>query len=287
MPLGHHYGLRPTFFVTKIWLFQGARVAIHDQQIKPFLNTQSIAAPVGETTFLDVRAQKLERLGGNYGECLNTWPESLNLNTVYSTFYKYSLEACIKFCILTELAKKCQCLDSYELRFSADPKINNILRSCSHTNTKDRICRNNVYKSYQKEEFQCPCEIPCNATEYFYLSSRSPWPSEAYSSYLASQLTKVRSQRVHTFFKNLLRSSTPVNVHDSIRKNFVRLEVSFNPVSFRRITEKPSYTIADLVSDFGGNISLWLGWSIFALFEVIIFFTRCSEALYRRLILKL
>ena len=109
--------------------------------------------------------------------------------------------------------------------------------------------------------------------------SRSAWPSSAYSSYLASKLVKTRSRRVQSFFIEQI-NDTDKEIQQIIKENFVRLEISFNSLQFRKVTEEPSYTLTDLVSDFGGNISLWLGWSIFAIFELMIFVMHTLEALY-------
>ena len=68
----------------------------------------------------------------------------------------------------------------------------------------------------------------------------------------------------------------------SFKKNFVRLEIFYEALNFRKISESAAYDLASLVSDFGGNIGLWLGWTVLALFELIEFLFHCIRAIFIR-----
>ena len=146
-------------------------MAVHSKHVRPIMETQSIAAPVGEATFLEITAQQLERLGGRYGTCAKTWPESLNLTNSISK-WSYTLEACLRICMTVKMAKACGCIDSYDYDFSSDPTVERFPKICSPTNASDVACRNEVYEAYDNGSSTCPCEIPCAITDYYYTPSR-------------------------------------------------------------------------------------------------------------------
>ncbi len=70
-------------------------------------------------------------------------------------------------------------------------------------------------------------------------------------------------------------------LQQSFEKNFARLEIYYEALNFEKISESAAYDFASLVSDFGGSIGLWLGWSLFAVFELLQFLYCCLEALFR------
>ena len=202
----------------------------------------------------------------------------------------YTLEKCLQLCILNQLVKRCNCIDSYDFNFKATSNNTNFGKGknggfplCSHTNETARDCRKAVYDDYAKMKFKCSsCLPPCHTREFLYTSSRSHWPSTEYGPYFANRLFDQKSGRLVSFARKFADSSKNFDklINKDVRENFVRLEVFYNSLRFRSLKETASYEFVDLLSDFGGNISLWLGWSIFALFELFIFIMHCFQAAY-------
>ena len=248
------------------------------------MKTQSLAVSVGEATFLDIRAQRIDRMGKNYSKCWHVWPEFLNLSTVVTQRWNYSTESCLKYCSLSYVAKECKCIDSYDRLFSKDPQIADVDRQCSQVSYDDRNCSEIVYEKIGNGSLACDCRTPCNSSEYIYVTSKSSWPSAAYTSYLATriirapQYTRTKPQ-LHLLKVANQSDGNLQHIHQSIRENFVRLEIFYSSLRFRKISESASYDFMDLLGDFGGNIGLWLGWSVFALFEIIIFLLHGIEAI--------
>ena len=58
---------------------------------------------------------------------------------------------------------------------------------------------------------------------------------------------------------------------DNIRHNFARVEIFFQNLNFEKIEEQPRYTTTQLITDFGGNIGLWIGWSVLTFLEIFVF----------------
>ena len=191
-------------------------------------------------------------------------------------------------CILTQLVKQCNCIDSYDINFSSDETLlaeNGTLKMCSHEEKESRECRKKVYDDYARMRFSCStCLPPCHSREFHYTTSRSHWPSIEYGPYFTSKLFDQKSDRLVSFARKFANSTKEFDklIKEDVRENFVRLELFYNSLRFRSLNESASYEFVDLLSDFGGNISLWLGWSIFALVELVIFIMHCFEAIYTR-----
>ena len=262
-------------------VFLGVRVAITDHWEKPKVQSQSVAASVGDATIINVKAQKTERLGGKFGKCVNKFPNSFGISKTFIEERPYSQSWCNELCLVKQVADQCLCGEqNFKPAAFNDSRLES-LPQCSLMNNDHIECRERIYRAFKEKEFSCPCELPCTSVEHDIDASRSTWPSKAYSSYLATNLIKKGHPRskVRSLFKDLSNYSQS-HIQQSIRDNFARVEIFFQSSMYKKITEKPAYSFSDLLSDFGGNISLWLGWSIFALIEVLIFLLRCIEAFY-------
>ena len=59
------------------------------------------------------------------------------------------------------------------------------------------------------------------------------------------------------------------DIREEIGHNFERVEVFYKSLNFELIEETPMYTPTTLLSNIGGNIGLWLGWTALTLLEII------------------
>ena len=66
-------------------------------------------------------------------------------------------------------------------------------------------------------------------------------------------------------------------ITDQLRRNFLRVEVHYQNLNFEEVSEKPSYLITNLVTDFGGNIGLWIGWSVLSMLEIFVLFVNFAK----------
>ena len=282
---GQEYGLKLTLFVDMeeyIGLFApygGAKVLIHDPSSNGRVRAEGLSIPVGESTFLAVKQNTVERKGGRYSDCAQDWPKFLELNDDFKKQWpQYSREVCLELCVQNLMGLKCGCTDTFDKDFSINEAINTASQYyCVMTNKTQHECKNEVYRNYIEGNLTCLCPQVCKTTKYSSIRSGSPWPTEAFTPYLATKLIKSTSKRVQEYIKSAFNDTrlSAVNLQDKFRRNFARLEVYFEALNFQHITESPAYTATDFLSDFGGNIGLWLGWSVLALFEVVQFCYEC------------
>ena len=288
---GNQYGLKLTLFIDAeeyIGILAprtGARVLIHDPYTVSDDGASTIAAAAGETTSISLKMEKTSLLGDEYGNCATKFPEVLMLDKkLEEAILKYSQDLCTTFCLIHSMSLRCCCLVSLpDLKgFTANEIVNNCSQNVCDTSDKEKVnCVNRIYEDSKNGDLGCDCPLACQSTDYILTTSRSPWPSKSFAPFLASKLLQSKSRRILEYTQNLVSrpNITEEILQKNFKENFVRVEIFFESLTFKMITSFPAYEFADLGSDFGAYIGLWLGWSIFVIFDVIEFIIHCFEAL--------
>ena len=284
---GQEFGLKLTFFLdTEEYLgllapTASVRAIIHDAKTRPLVRAQSFAVGAGEATFISLRMNVIERQGGKYSNCADYWPHFLKLNSDFSKKWpQYDEDTCFYFCVINTMTMRCNCTDSYEQAFSEDDHINNASQTfCNLKVESESRCRKSVYDDYRDNNLKCDCPHECETISFAQRQSSGPWPTKAYAPYFVSRMLESKSKRVIRYTKKMLTENQidEGTLQRQIRENFARLEVFYEALNFQKISESSSYDVTALLSDFGGNLGLWLGWSVLILFEILQFVYECFE----------
>ena len=284
---GKAYGLKLTLFLDVDEYFglfasnAGAVVLVHDNELHPQVLQKSFSISAGEISSIGVSSKRTERFGGKYSFCYRNWPDNLKLNEKFRLAWpQYSQSSCVQFCTRNEMAQKCGCTDDFDTDFSVDEEINkNSIRYCNHTDS----CRIGIYQKLRKGLLRCDCPPACNTTDFNLLLSHADWPTPSNLPYVLSDLFRSNSTRVKTFAAELIKLSNESKhgrfwSYSNLTVNLARLEIFMEQLNFYVVSESPSYQKTDLLSDFGANVGLWLGWSALTLFEVFHFLKKifCS-----------
>ncbi|XP_075238800.1 uncharacterized protein LOC142334552 isoform X2 [Convolutriloba macropyga] len=287
---GQEYGLKLTLFfdveeyIGILGQNAGGRVLAYDPEIVGNIRAQSSAVGAGMNTFISVRYTEINRKGGKYGNCTNGWPDFLSLNSDFKKKWpKYDRETCLFYCLQNAMALECGCTDSYEAEFSTNAVINSASEYyCDPTNRTQSLCREDIYDKFKNSSLDCSkCPQGCKTIDFNRRQSVSPWPSESYAPFFASKMLKSKSARVLAYMANVVKQDnlSAISLMQSFRRNFARVEVFYETLNFEKMSESPAYELVNLISDFGGNIGLWLGWSVLAIFEIVQFFYEVAEAI--------
>ncbi|KAK6021701.1 Amiloride-sensitive sodium channel, partial [Ostertagia ostertagi] len=204
-----------------------------------------------------------------YGSCSDTFrPER------YIYEEHYSPEGCHRNCFQLKVLDQCGCGDP---RF---PLPSEEKRYCSAKSVADRQCLSNLISAsggYHHLQLECDCQQPCTENVFETAYSAAAWPSVNFQNSLNFSL----------FFYSFLiyiSISKPSGVdcpavidifNDSAacteyyRVNTAYIEIYYEQLNFETLKETAGYTMVNLFSDFGGNIGLWIGFSVITICEII------------------
>ncbi len=162
--------------------------------------------------------------------------------------YQYTRQACLVQCWQQSLIENCNCTDPEYLT------LFNHKQSCT---TGDQfICKWYFLYDWSWDICLGLCPLECNQTKY--------------TTFLSSlQLTG------HYYFHLIRKKSNLLNDYvthgvdkEMAAKSIVRLAISYDSLAYDIIEETVKLKLVDLIASIGGNLSLFLGMSIFSIFEI-------------------
>lgn len=231
----------------------GIKLDISNQGYMPFPLEKGLSLPVGFAATIGLRKVNIIRQDpfNNHRCHENTAPDKSNIYT--KTFnVNYSSTACKESCLAKHQFSHCGCM---EYRFPVDKEP-----VCNITEKTVISCLNKLQKMYRNNELNCSssCPPPCRQEEFKVSTSYAVWPSERYEDYYQAELEK-RGKFVWADV-------------GSYRKNVLKVQVFYEELNVETITEERSYELADFASDIGGQLGLWIGFSVLTIAEFLEFF---------------
>ncbi|KAJ7375233.1 ligand-gated sodium channel [Desmophyllum pertusum] len=232
----------------------GIRVDISAQGEMPFPLERGVSLAPGYATMIGLRKIVKERKDPfNNKRCLDTVYR--DENNFYTRLFNvsYSSTACKESCLAYNQLAKCGCI---EYRFPAGQLYTDFI--CSVTDIAQVICIDEVQKLFKDNKLNCTksCPPPCRMEEFKKSSSFAIWPSEKYEPFFEESISK----------KNKKFQFTKSGSH---RKNVLKLQVFFEDFDVDVITEQRSYELVAFVSDIGGQLGLWIGFSVLTVAEFL------------------
>ncbi|XP_054709162.1 acid-sensing ion channel 5-like [Uloborus diversus] len=213
----------------------GARVELHGPDVEPNPEYYGINISPGFETSLAVKQTAYFRLENPYRDkCKN-----------YDSWHFQNQEECLKFRLQDQTYNHCGCIDPFlSTNYSAPP--------CDIENQTSVCCMDEVKKLWSHDYFQCP--LPCKSIEYEFTISLAEWPSEWY--YKKFMMDK--NENV------LIKSS-----YETKKQEMAKLKVYYKTLEMTYYKQEPMFQDSELFSQLGGQLGLWLGVSLVALFECI------------------
>uniref|UniRef100_A0A1I7ZVU1 Degenerin-like protein unc-105 n=1 Tax=Steinernema glaseri TaxID=37863 RepID=A0A1I7ZVU1_9BILA len=247
---GANYGLRFQVFVNLSDYLPttesaGVRLTVHSPDEQPFADTHGYNAPTGFVSSFGIRMKRMSRLPKPYGDCNDRGKDD---DFIYKT-KNYSTEACQRSCTQKYLVMRCGCGDP---RF---PVFRNH-KNCPVDDAKLRDCLTNetIFAARNIDQIGCRCRQPCQQDAYSVSYSASRWPSAPAS--------------VGDCHPGLSK----VQCFNFYREQGAYIEVYFEQLNYESLLESEAYALPNLLSDFGGQLGLWMGVSVITIMEVGILF---------------
>uniref|UniRef100_A0A0N5A5E9 Degenerin-like protein unc-105 n=1 Tax=Parastrongyloides trichosuri TaxID=131310 RepID=A0A0N5A5E9_PARTI len=220
----------------------GVRLTVHNPEQQPFPDTEGYSAPTGFLSSFGIRLKKVKRLPAPYGDC---YEGEKDVDFIYKD-KEYSTEGCIRTCLQKNLVQSCGCGDPRFPQYMNDS-------NCPIGDEKAREClMREIKKSISKES--CKCKQPCLSLIYSVTYSSSRWPSGI------------------NFKRSCEEGLTPQECLNFYREQGAMIEVFFEQLNYEALEESEAYALPNLISDFGGQLGLFLGCSVITIMEVGILF---------------
>jgi hypothetical protein len=210
---------------------------------------------MGYKTDIILRDTHLSKMNAPFSNCLKdtTSPDS-HPSAIYkkilSSNHSYKQDTCLEVVLQNYIYDECKCVNGYLINLYKYPVCSEI--ASQKCNFRRRI--KFTSESIMKQNFHlCPYE--CDSEIYSFESLHSNFPSDSYL-----QLIK-RHPVVVSKFAN--------QTDELVKSSVLRVLIYFNDLRYTQITESPSMTFLTLVSNIGGILGLFLGFSLLSLVEII------------------
>uniref|UniRef100_A0A914YMT4 Uncharacterized protein n=1 Tax=Panagrolaimus superbus TaxID=310955 RepID=A0A914YMT4_9BILA len=226
----------------------GMRVLVHDQGEFPFPDIFGYNVQTGSATSIGVTYREMSRLSEPYGSCTNDKPDGYLFDRNYST------EGCQRTRYQAQMVSNCQCYDPH----FPPPKNSTETKPCTVEDNFDCwLQESNVTTSDNA------CTQPCNEGVYDVTVSSAKWPSGSIKT-------------VGKCEEGMYGNTTCLGI---FKQNGALVEVFYEKLNYETMEESASYTLVSLLSDFGGQIGLWLGMSVVSIIELfVLIFQLCATA---------
>ncbi|GIZ01975.1 acid-sensing ion channel 5 [Caerostris extrusa] len=211
----------------------GIRIVIHNPNDTPDPETNGVNIFPGYETHISLSQSVIRRLPAPYkDECISYAGNPL----------LQSQAQCMQDCVQEYK------LQEVRLRGTVIAyKIN--MRQCTVTNTTELCCLDAVINDLAIHGADCKCPFPCLTTYYNERLAVAKWPSKA-------------------FFLKGMYNSIAEDIK-AFRKTHAKVKIFFSTLERIAYVQKPVFLESEVFSHLGGELSLWLGLSIIAIFELI------------------
>nr|QZK27839.1 amiloride-sensitive cation channel [Cupiennius salei] len=258
----------------------GARVVIHESDVDPNPEDNGINISPGYETSLALQQTSIYRLPEPYRDkCKQYKGEKPSERNQVS---------CIANCMQNINLHECDCVDPF---MPTDPSM----PLCDLRNRTTVCCLDDVMKSFSEDNISCSCPLPCKSTDYEMTISTAEWPSERFfykflkDGFLSRQYpTRTKLAETNILSKGeekmtckeendtsssencceecLCKDRGPYEEH---RKQEAKLKVFYKSLEKISYRQEPMFQDSELFSQLGGQLGLWLGISLVALFECV------------------
>ncbi|KAK7503198.1 hypothetical protein BaRGS_00005463 [Batillaria attramentaria] len=259
----------------------GFKIVVHPHDAMPFPEDEGVIVSPGFATSIAVSKLDIRRTAAPYGRCYNYNKEENRAVNMYAQEFDVSYtDKCSwnHYSVGTHLDDVGQWRPGHRL---ADRWVDD--GPCL-ARLGDSVCESGCYVSLHPQDavqclkqlrddfdngvFSCGgvCLPACEETIFETEVSMGVWPS-------AASVYKVQKE-----LKNI-----PPEMSSGGLKNAAKVDIYFKQLNYEKITAYPAYDWSRVLGDLGGQLGLWLGFSLLTAMELL----ELVLGIARRLIMKL
>ncbi|XP_067144921.1 degenerin-like protein asic-2 [Centruroides vittatus] len=213
----------------------GARVVIHSREEFPDTEGEGINIPPGMETNLAITKKSIKRLKSPYKDKCRDYKGEYYANKGPPILNQ---KDCRIYCLQQKNLKTCKCTDPLQV-FTAN-------RKCNLKNLNKMCCLDNVFDNMIHSQYaECDCPLECLTTQYEPIISSTAWPAP-------ENFKRVKLQNYSEF-----------------RKTYTKMNIFYSTLEETIYVQRPAYENSEWYSHLGGQLGLWLGISLPAIFDCI------------------
>ncbi|CAL1532417.1 unnamed protein product, partial [Lymnaea stagnalis] len=249
----------------------GVKILIHNNSGYVFPPDSGVVAGPGYSTSIGIKRVETYLLPPPYGICVDGNSEESRKKNMYAHWgYAYTNHECRRTCFQVALLNSCNCTDD-----NIPGGVGTLLGSAEATRKYGNLtvpecdtklhgkCLRDTEKDNQVDGFGCADKCPpsCDSVKYDKFLSQAVWPAEGYLRHFLRKVNMSYHRRNQTFPPHGASE-------DYVRKHFMRLEIHYESMEYEVKRTIPSYDWNKVLSDVGGQLGLWLGFSILTAVEL-------------------
>ncbi|XP_023226921.1 amiloride-sensitive sodium channel subunit alpha-like [Centruroides sculpturatus] len=215
----------------------GARIVIHSPDEFPDTEGEGINILPGVETSIAINKQTTKRLPFPYKDrCKDYKKQTIRNVSILNE------KDCIIHCLQDLNIQRCNCTDPTLIFKKKRQK-------CDLENNEEVCCLDKVFEEMSSLNFEtCDCRVSCSITNYEMTTSMSLWPSPEEFQY---------NYQYYGFN------------YSSFRNTYAKLNVYYATLEETIYAQRPVYQNNEWYSHLGGQLGLWLGISLPAIFDCI------------------
>ncbi|KAM3661986.1 epithelial sodium channel subunit gamma [Ammospiza maritima maritima] len=264
---GSEYGLQVVLYIDEadynpfLVTSTGAKIMVHDQNEYPFIEDIGTEIETAAATSIGMHFTQSRKLSKPYSDCTETGAD-IPVENLYNK--SYSLQICLHSCFQKAMVESCGCAQ-YAQPLPAGAEYCNYKK-----NPNWMYCYYRLHEKFVKEQLGCQqiCKDACSFKEWALTTSIAQWPSVVSEDWMLRVLSWDKGQKLN---KKLNKT------------DLANLMVFYKDLNERFISENPANTLVILLSNFGGQLGLWMSCSVVCVIEIVeVFFIDSLSIVLRR-----
>ncbi len=276
---GYNYGLELDFYVNSyeelsfynsILGGQGAMVFIDNVTHLVDRVYDGVILSAGMTTNVALKREFKSSMPRPYSDSLidqglASEYDSYLYNLIRNSPYDYTQKFCFQQCLQQLIIEKCKC------RYYIFPSLTKA-DVCSTTSQLSCFVQTylNIYgrNSYPEKVCLPLCLLECNSNQITFTTTSHELLGDVYEKF-------IRNNR--NLSSDFLNTSI---TKETVKKSVARMYVYYDSLSYTESDEAPQIDIISLIANVGGNLGLFLGLSLFSVWEI--FITKLEIYFYKK-----
>ncbi|KAM9098991.1 amiloride-sensitive sodium channel subunit gamma [Sarcophilus harrisii] len=264
---GSEYGLQVILYIDEeeynpfLISSTGAKVVIHRRDEYPFIEDIGTEIETAMATSIGMHLTESFKLSEPYSQCTKDGRD-VPVESIYNA--TYSLQICLHSCFQRHMSETCHCAQY------SQPAPKNVSYCNYQKHPNWMYCYYKLHQAFVQEKLGCQaiCREPCKFKEWSLTTSLAQWPSDISEKWMLDVLTWDKGQKEN---KRLNKT------------DLAKLLIFYKDLNQRSIIESPANSIEILLSNFGGQLGLWMSCSVVCVLEIIeVFFVDSLSIITRR-----